>query len=161
MKYLKKYLELESTENILYNSRDLKISDVSGKLIFFYHTPTTKYLCKIGLLEGCALILDGTNDNDEVRNIPIGSKDRKSPLTVYGIHDTLRWLWNAGKYSEGKDLNIAGVKYYDLKISSIEYDLVSEKFVNRFGETIFNAKKNANTIGDILQEYSKIKKELQ
>jgi hypothetical protein len=163
MKYIETYLDKiqEFAENILYQGYKLTISDINGKLTFAYETIGTKYKCKIGVVEGCALILDGTNDTNETKNIPLGEKDKKGDILPTTIHDTLRWLWNAGKYSEGKDLLIAGVRYYDLKKSALEYDLVSHDFVRRFGQRIIDARKNAVILNDIMKEYRKIKWELR
>ena len=164
MKYLKTYLDkiFEFTENIYYSDYGLTIKDVGGKLLFAYRTSGTKYECKIGVVEGCAIMLEGANDKPETRNIPLGEKDKKAPIPVPTIHDTLRWLWNAGKYPEGtKALTIAGVKYFDLKQSAIEYDLVSHDFIRRFGQRIIDARNNATVLGDIMKEYSILKEELR
>ena len=75
----------EFTENIYYSVYGLTIKDVGGKLLFAYRTSGTKYECKIGVVEGCAIMLEGANDKPETRNIPLGEKDKKAPIVEAAI----------------------------------------------------------------------------
>lgn len=160
MRFLKKFNE--SVEPLLTNSLDTKIERENGKLVFSFKSDKSKYWCRVTLVEGCATMVNGMYDTQNVRDIVVTDKDRK--FKEHNLQEAIRWLWRAAQFihTGGKNFQktyIAGVEYYsDYKEESML--LGTGYFSRKYKEPIEVVMKNATTIGEIMVVMEEVKKQI-